>query len=150
MRISSISSKGQITIPRNLQLLIGLRPNSKVMIYHDKDILMVKPMKTSVVDQTAGSLGTYIPSSKRGKDFNVIEREMKKKAATVSAAMPVSAIHQRFERDDFLPDDSGLRKSGRFVASLVVFMIVFLSLTCRNCPADFVLSSRHPVLCRAG
>jgi bifunctional DNA-binding transcriptional regulator/antitoxin component of YhaV-PrlF toxin-antitoxin module len=86
MRMSSISSKGQLTIPRDVQLRIGLIPNSKVMMYDESnEMLMIKPMKTSVVDQTAGSLGAYVSFSKRGKDFSVIEKEMKKKAAAILA-----------------------------------------------------------------
>lgn len=75
MKIATISSKGQITIPREMQLKIHTTYGNKVMLYPDKDVLIVKPLKTSIVEQTAGSLRRYVDKGKLGIPFSQVRKK---------------------------------------------------------------------------
>lgn len=78
MNILTISSKRQITIPNKLLLYIGAKPRGKMMVEAEKGTLRLKPLKTSIVQQVAGSLSKYIPASKRGVPFSKIMEETQK------------------------------------------------------------------------
>lgn len=86
MKMSLLSSKGQITIPREIQQLLKIGHRSRVMLYPQKGVLIVKPLRTSISEQTAGSLKTYIPSKKlaapSSKVMEVTKRIVAKKLAT--------------------------------------------------------------------
>jgi AbrB family looped-hinge helix DNA binding protein len=73
MKIATISSKGQITIPKNIQASLQVTHGSKVVLYADRNILMIKPLKNSIVEQTAGSLQQYIPKNKRAIPFSQVK-----------------------------------------------------------------------------
>lgn len=88
MKFATISSKGQITIPRQMQQQLGMTTNSKVVLYPQKGILMVKPLTHSIVEQTAGSLRRYIAKDKLGKSFHEILQETKQQAAESLATKP--------------------------------------------------------------
>ena len=81
MKIVTISSKGQITIPMDVQKIMNVTQGSKVMLYPEKNILMVKPLKSSIVAQTAGSLKKYIDPKKLGIPFSKVREETQKIAA---------------------------------------------------------------------
>lgn len=78
VKIATISSKGQITIPRNFQLTMNVTYGQRVMIYPDKDTLIIKPLKGSIVQQTAGSLKRYVDQSKLGVPFPQVRKETQK------------------------------------------------------------------------
>lgn len=75
MKIATISSKGQITIPKDVQKMMNITHGSKVMLYPDKNILMIKPLKNSIVEQTAGSLKKYVHPKKLGIPFSKVREE---------------------------------------------------------------------------
>ena len=81
MKIVTLSSKRQITIPTDILEDRPLRPGDKLMIQKDRDGFLVKLLGTSVVREVAGSLGKYIPSSKRGISLSKILQETKKKTS---------------------------------------------------------------------
>lgn len=78
MRIVTLSSKHQITIPKALLEQLQVAPRSKLLIRAEKDAIMVKPLRKSIVDELAGSLTKYVHPSKLGVPFNVIMEETKK------------------------------------------------------------------------
>lgn len=82
MRIATISSKGQITIPKAFQNMMNVEYGSKVMLYPHKNILMIKPLKSSIVEQTAGSLKKYVDPKKLGIPFPKVRSETQRLAAT--------------------------------------------------------------------
>ena len=81
MNIVTISSKRQITLPKHLLLNLNIRPKEKVLIERHKDGVLVRPLKTSITKQLAGSLRKYIHPSKLGVPFDVIMEETIKKVA---------------------------------------------------------------------
>ena len=61
MKIATVSSKGQITIPKDfLENILNISYGSKVILDSDKDVLTIKPLKQSLVTQTAGSLKKFV------------------------------------------------------------------------------------------
>lgn len=78
MKIVTISSKRQITLPAVMLSQLGVGPNSKLMIEERENNLTLKPIKTSVVDEVAGSLHKFVPPSKRGRLLEEIMRETKR------------------------------------------------------------------------
>lgn len=81
MKIATLSSKNQITLPQAMTLLLGVKPTQKLTIEYQKNEIVLRPLTSSIVEQTAGSLTKYVAPSKLGKDFATIMRETKKKAA---------------------------------------------------------------------
>ena len=78
MKIALLSSKGQITIPKEMQKLLQISHRSKLAIYPKDDALIIKPIKTSIVNQVAGSLSHLIPPEKRGASWKQVMKETQK------------------------------------------------------------------------
>jgi len=81
MKITTISSKNQITIPKEMLLLLGLKHKDKLLIDRKGEELVLKPIKSSLVKQTAGSLDQFVSYPKLKKSFKEIMRITKKKTA---------------------------------------------------------------------
>ena len=81
MKIVTLSSKRQITIPKHILGDRILRPGDRLMIQKEQHGLSLKLLGTSVVRETAGSLGRYISSAEREVSLPAILRETKKKTS---------------------------------------------------------------------
>lgn len=81
MRIVTLSSKHQITIPKALLKQLQVAPRSKLLIKAENDAIMVKPLKKPIADELAGSLTKYVHPSKIGVSFDLIMEETKRKVA---------------------------------------------------------------------
>lgn len=81
MKIATVSSKGQITLPRSLLRDVNITLKSKVLIKRSNGFIVIQPIKKSVVEETAGSLAKYIPKEKRGVPFAKIREITQKLAA---------------------------------------------------------------------
>lgn len=78
MKYTLLSSKGQITIPKQIQQELNIGYRSRLVLYPQKDGLLIKPLKTSVTEQTAGSLTHLVPKNKRGIPYSKVLEETKK------------------------------------------------------------------------
>lgn len=81
MRIVTVSSKRQITLPAELLAHLDIEPRAKILIEEEKNSIRLRPIKKSVVDELAGSLTKYVHPSKLGVPLKVIMEETKKKVA---------------------------------------------------------------------
>lgn len=81
MKLALLSSKGQITIPKDVQRLLKIGYRSRLALYPQKGVLIVKPLKTSIAVQTAGSLKKYVDPQKLGVPFLKAREETQKIAA---------------------------------------------------------------------
>lgn len=81
MRVTNFSTKQQLTFSKQELEILGLRNKGQVIIQREKDMLLIKPVKNSIVDQTAGSLTKYVPRSLQGIPLQKILMETKKKTA---------------------------------------------------------------------
>lgn len=86
MQIALLSAKGQITIPKKIQRQLQIGHRSKLAVYPQKDLIIIKPLKSSITEQTAGSLARFISPNKKGINFNQVLEETKKIVASELAA----------------------------------------------------------------
>lgn len=77
MKMTLLSSKGQITIPKEIQLMLNIGHRSKLALYPQRNTLIIKPLRSSIVEQTAGSLKNHIQKEKIGIPFQQILKETK-------------------------------------------------------------------------
>jgi AbrB family looped-hinge helix DNA binding protein len=81
MLISTLSSKNQITIPKDILLSFGIKSKDQLLIEKDEEKIILRPIKSSIIDGLAGSLTKKISKKKLKKDFKEIERQTRKKTA---------------------------------------------------------------------
>ena len=81
MKLVTVSSKGQITIPKAVLTRLHVQHGSKLMLYPDKDSLLIKPLPASIVDQTAGSLKKFVKPTLLGIPFAKAREETQKVVA---------------------------------------------------------------------
>lgn len=81
MKIATISSKGQITLPSSLLKELQLQPKHKVIIRRAKNAIFIEPLQRSIVEETAGSLTHLVPPEKRGVSFKKIRAITQRLAA---------------------------------------------------------------------
>lgn len=86
MKIVKLSSKRQITIPKDLLVNLELQPRSQFIIQVQDETLVMKPLKSSVVTLTAGSLTSYVSPKKLKVSFPQIIKEAKKATVRQLAA----------------------------------------------------------------
>ena len=76
--ISTISSKRQITLSKDLLDDLNISPKQKILIESSNGVAILRPLKSTIVKEIAGGLTKYVDSSKLGKPFDQILRETKK------------------------------------------------------------------------
>lgn len=78
MNIVTLSSKNQITLPIELLASLGITPKGKLLVDTKDNLLVLKPLKTSLIDEVAGSLTNHISSGKLGIPLSVVLNKTKK------------------------------------------------------------------------
>ncbi|MDO8609495.1 MAG: AbrB/MazE/SpoVT family DNA-binding domain-containing protein [bacterium] len=81
MKISTLSSKNQITLPKETLFYLGIKPKDKIIIEIRNKEIVLSSMKTSVVAETAGTLNQYVATKKLNKSLHSIMKSTKKKTA---------------------------------------------------------------------
>ena len=76
MSISSITSKWQTTIPKEIRNFMGLKPNDKILYIVDGEKVILKPLKGNILDLR----GSVAPKEKP-VDFKKVRTTVKKKVA---------------------------------------------------------------------
>jgi antitoxin PrlF len=78
MPISVLTSKGQMTIPKEVRKALNLRPSEKVIIVVEGDQAIIKPLKGSLLD-IGGSI--KITEKEKPVDFKKVREEVKRRIA---------------------------------------------------------------------
>ena len=78
MPISVLSSKGQMTIPKEVRKALNLRPFEKVIIVVEGDQAIIKPLKGNLLD-IGGSI--KIPEKEKPINFKKVREQVKKRIA---------------------------------------------------------------------
>ncbi len=75
MPIAVLSSKGQMTIPKEIRKALNLKPDQKVAIVIEDDHAVIKPLKGDILD-IGGTVKA--PAGDHPSDFRKIREEVKK------------------------------------------------------------------------
>jgi AbrB family looped-hinge helix DNA binding protein len=78
MPVATITSKGQITIPKGIRDALHLTENDKVAIVVEKGMAVIKPIKGNILDIGAS---IKLPSKEKPIDFKKVRKEVMKKIA---------------------------------------------------------------------
>lgn len=78
MPISILTSKGQMTIPKEVRKALNLKPFEKVIIVVEGNQAIIKPLKGSLLD-VGGSI--KIPEKEKPVNFRKVREEVKKRIA---------------------------------------------------------------------
>lgn len=73
---STVTSKGQTTIPKKIRELLDIKPNDKLFYIIEENKVILKPIKGDILE-LKGSLS----SNKKSSDFNKIRKETFKKVS---------------------------------------------------------------------
>lgn len=78
MPVAAITSKGQMTIPKEVRDALNLKPSEKVIIVVEGGQAIIKPIKGGILDIG----GSVKPVGERPSDFKKIRDEVKRKIAS--------------------------------------------------------------------
>jgi antitoxin PrlF len=82
MPVAVLTSKGQMTIPKEVRKALNLKPSEKVIITVEGNHAVIKPLRGNILD-----IGGSIKISEKEKpvDFHRIREEVKKRVAKKAA-----------------------------------------------------------------
>lgn len=83
--IKTVSSRGQIVIPKWIRDRLKITPGSKLLLTGTPHHLAVTPLQQSITDTTAGSLKPFVPPHQLGRPWRKII-ETTKQLATAELA----------------------------------------------------------------
>lgn len=83
MPIAVLTSKGQMTIPREIRESLKLRPSDKIVIVLEKGQAILKPLRGNIMD-LADSV--EIPKSEKPIDFQKVREKVKKRIARTAVS----------------------------------------------------------------
>ncbi len=78
MSVSVMTSKGQITIPKEVRELLKLKPADRVVITIERDHAVLKPVHGNILD-LGGSI--KIPAREKPIDFQKVRNKVQKTVA---------------------------------------------------------------------
>ncbi len=78
MPVAVLTSKGQMTVPKEVRKALNLKPSEKVVIVVEGDHAVIKPLKGNILD-IGGSI--RVSGKKKPVDFHKVREEVKKKIA---------------------------------------------------------------------
>lgn len=76
MPIAILTSKGQMTIPKEVRNALNLKPSEKVMIFVEGDQAIIKPLRGNILD-IGGSI--RLPDQENPINFKKVREEVKKR-----------------------------------------------------------------------
>ena len=78
MSISTLTSKGQITVPKDVREVLHLRPSDKVLITIENDHAVLRPIHGNILD-IGGSI--KLPPGEKPIDFKKVREKTRKVVA---------------------------------------------------------------------
>ncbi len=78
MPIVALTSKGQMTIPKEVRRALNLKPSEKVIIVIEGQQAIIKPLRGTILD-LGGSIS--ISDKEKPADFRKVREEVKKRIA---------------------------------------------------------------------
>jgi antitoxin PrlF len=78
MPVAVLTSKGQMTIPKEVRKALNLRPSERVIVVVEGNQAILKPLRGNLLD-LGGSV--KIPEKEKPIEFRKVREELKKKMA---------------------------------------------------------------------
>jgi AbrB family looped-hinge helix DNA binding protein len=78
MPVAVLTSKGQMTIPKEVRKALNLRPSERVIVVVEGNQAILKPLRGNLLD-LGGSV--KIPGKEKPIEFRKVREELKKKMA---------------------------------------------------------------------
>ncbi|MBI5043052.1 MAG: AbrB/MazE/SpoVT family DNA-binding domain-containing protein [Nitrospirae bacterium] len=82
MPIAVLTSKGQMTVPKEIRKALNLKPSEKVIIVVEGNQAVIKPLRGNILD-IAGSVS--LPHEEKPIDFRKVREDVRKKIAKKAA-----------------------------------------------------------------
>ncbi|MEK6679630.1 MAG: AbrB/MazE/SpoVT family DNA-binding domain-containing protein [Nitrospirota bacterium] len=82
MPIAVLTSKGQMTIPKEIRKALNLKPSEKVIIVVEGNQAVIKPLRGNILD-IAGSVS--LTDEEKPIDFRKVREDVRKKIAKKAA-----------------------------------------------------------------
>ncbi|MBI5025246.1 MAG: AbrB/MazE/SpoVT family DNA-binding domain-containing protein [Nitrospirae bacterium] len=82
MPVAILTSKGQMTIPKEIRKALNLKPSEKVIIVVEGNQAVIKPLRGNILD-IGGSI--KVSAKEKPVDFHRIREEVKKRVAKKAA-----------------------------------------------------------------
>ena len=82
MPVAVLTSKGQMTIPKEVRKALNLKPSERVIIVVEGNHAVVKPLKGNILD-IGGSI--KVSGKEKPVDFHKVREEVKRKIAKRAA-----------------------------------------------------------------
>ncbi|MFY9270074.1 MAG: AbrB/MazE/SpoVT family DNA-binding domain-containing protein [Candidatus Manganitrophaceae bacterium] len=73
---TTLTKKGQVTIPKEIRDFLGLKEHDKVLFIEREGTVILKPLKGNILD-----LKGSVPPKNRPEDFSSVRERVKKKMA---------------------------------------------------------------------
>lgn len=82
MPVALLTSKGQVTIPKEVRKALNLKPSEKLIIIVEGNQAVIKPLRGNILD-----IGGSIKTPEKGKpaDFYRVREEVKRRIARKAA-----------------------------------------------------------------
>ncbi|RKY04462.1 AbrB family transcriptional regulator [Candidatus Poribacteria bacterium] len=78
MPVTTLTSKGQITIPKEIREKLGLKPMDRFLVTIEGEVITLRPLKGDLMS-LAGSINP--PESERPTDFQRVREKVKEAVA---------------------------------------------------------------------
>lgn len=82
MPVAILTSKGQMTIPKEVRKALKLKPSERVTIVVEGDQAVIRPIRGTILD-IGGSI--KVSAKEKPADFHKVREEVKKKVAKRAA-----------------------------------------------------------------
>jgi len=82
MPVVVLTSKGQMTVPKEIRKALNLKPSEKVIIVVEGNQAVIKPLKGNILD-IGGSI--RVSDKEKPADFHKVREEVKKRIAKKTA-----------------------------------------------------------------
>ncbi len=82
MPIAVLTSKGQMTVPKEIRKALNLKPSEKVIIVVEGNQAVIKPLRGNILD-IGGSV--RLPDKEKPIDFRKVREDVRKKIAKKAA-----------------------------------------------------------------
>jgi len=81
MLAARMSSKGQITLPKEVRKVLGIKPGGRIVFFVEGNVVLLRPLKPGTARALAGSLSRYARPGSSAEVQRVVEEEVARAAA---------------------------------------------------------------------